>query len=83
MSRAETVVLLFALARQLDASMLDANPAAALFSRSITVSELCGTALENEVSRRACTFLTSSAMVPDLELYASAVTGSADLIALL
>ena len=85
MIRAEIVAgaMAFALAGQLDASMLGADPAAALFSTSVTVSEVCRTTPENPVSTRACTFLTSSAMVADLQLYAAAQTGSADLIALL
>ncbi len=85
MSRAEIVAgaLVFALAGRIDASMLGANPAAALFSSSVTVSELCRTAPEIALSTRACTFLTSSAMVPDLQVYAAAATGSADLMALL
>ncbi len=85
MSRAEIMAgaLGFALAGQLGASVLGANPAAALFSTSVTVSELCRTAPEIQASTRACTFLTSSAMVPDLQSYAGADTGSADLLALL
>lgn len=83
MVRAGMVALVLALAGQLGASVLGANPAAALFSSSVTVGELCRTAPENEMSTRACTFLTSSAMVPDLQVYAAADTGSADLLALL
>ncbi len=85
MSRAQIVAgaLGLALAGQLGASALGANPAAGLFPSSVTVGELCRTTPQIELSTHACTFLTSSAMVPDLQIYAAAETASADLLALL
>ncbi len=75
--------LLLALAGRLSASMLSANPAAALFADPLSMAELCRTSPEMPLSAQACTFLTSSAMVDDLQFYAAAATGSADLMMLL
>lgn len=75
--------LVFGLAGQLGASMAGANPAAGLFASPVTTGEAFRIAPENPLSKNACTFLTSSALVPDLQAYAMPATGSADLMALL
>lgn len=74
--------LAFGLGGPLGASTAGANPAAALFASPLTAGEACRVTPENPVSKSPCTFLTSSALVPDLRAY-DAPGGSSGLMALL
>jgi hypothetical protein len=70
-------------AGHLGASIMAANPSERLFASQVTAAAMCRIAPETAAFAGARTFLTSSAMVPDLQLYAAPQTGSGDLIALL